>query len=302
MLLEAAFWLAILPPLFAILVEACNPINGTSIRASAALDLTADFGGLSRDDFDALLGVIEQSGAAIGEASGLAPTLIASIISGIAVLHEVSSPYWPIVVYVLIFIILAIFPLWLMSGLTYAQISARNASIPTPWRTIRIPLKRTKVISLTIYAANVVLIIFAILVFSTNETARDFRIGTGGASVAIVDRQQQSIRDWGETQELLLRWASLQDQISGLAGWIALLQKLVAPPASETVLGPHGWQRIQVGLVRAGFDPGPIDGRSGPKTRAAIRRFQQQESDGAGAGGVLTPREIAQLWPGGAQP
>jgi hypothetical protein len=94
----------------------------------------------------------------------------------------------------------------------------------------------------------------------------------------------------------------LQDQISGLAGWIALLQKLVAPPASETVLGPHGWQRIQVGLVRAGFDPGPIDGRSGPKTRAAIRRFQQQESDGAGAGGVLTPREIAQLWPGGAQP
>jgi Putative peptidoglycan binding domain len=302
MLLEAAFWLAILPPLFAILVEACNPINGTSIRASAALDLTADFGGLSRDDFDALLGVIEQSGAAIGEASGLASTLIASIISGIAVLHEVSSPYWPIVVYVLIFIILAIFPLWLMSGLTYAQISARNASIPTPWRTIRIPLKRTKVISLTIYATNVVLIIFAILVFSTNETARDFRIGTGGASVAIVDRQQQSIRDWGETQELLLRWASLQDQISGLAGWIALLQKLVAPPASETVLGPHGWQRIQVGLVRAGFDPGPIDGRSGPKTRAAIRRFQQQESDGAGAGGVLTPREIAQLWPGGAQP
>ena len=302
MLLEAAFWLAILPPLFAILVEACNPINGTSIRASAALDLTADFGGLSRDDFDALLGVIEQSGAAIGEASGLASTLIASIISGIAVLHEVSSPYWPIVVYVLIFIILAIFPLWLMSGLTYAQISARNASIPNPWRTIRIPLKRTKVISLTIYAANVVLIIFAILVFSTNETARDFRIGTGGASVAIVDRQQQSIRDWGETQELLLRWASLQDQISGLAGWIALLQKLVAPPASETVLGPHGWQRIQVGLVRAGFDPGPIDGRSGPKTRAAIRRFQQQESDGAGAGGVLTPREIAQLWPGGAQP
>lgn len=302
MLLEAAFWLAILPPLFAILVEACNPINGTSIRASAALDLTADFGGLSRDDFDALLGVIEQSGAAIGEASGLAPTLIASIISGIAVLHEVSSPYWPIVVYVLIFIILAIFPLWLMSGLTYAQISARNASIPNPWRTIRIPLKRTKVISLTIYAANFVLIFCAILAFATKEAQRDFRLTFGAAGAAAVDRQRQALSDWGETQELLLRWASLQDQISGLAGWIALLQKLVAPPASETVLGPHGWQRIQVGLVRAGFDPGPIDGRSGPKTRAAIRRFQQQESDGAGAGGVLTPREIAQLWPGGAQP
>ena len=226
MLLEAAFWLAILPPLFAILVEACNPINGTSIRASAALDLTADFGGLSRDDFDALLGVIEQSGAAIGEASGLASTLIASIISGIAVLHEVSSPYWPIVVYVLIFIILAIFPLWLMSGLTYAQISARNASIPTPWRTIRIPLKRTKVISLTIYAANVVLIIFAILVFCDKRNTARFparqRAGPASRSSSASDKPS---RDWGETQELLLRWASLQGQISGLAGWITRLAK-----------------------------------------------------------------------------
>jgi Putative peptidoglycan binding domain len=306
MLLEAAFWLAILPPLFAILVEACNPINGTSIRASAALDLTADFGGLSRDDFDALLGVIEQSGAAIGEASGLASTLIASIISGIAVLHEVSSPYWPIVVYVLIFIILAIFPLWLMSGLTYAQISARNASIPNPWRTIRIPLKRTKVISLTIYAANFVLIFCAILAFATKEAQRDFRLTFGAAGAAAVDRQRQALSDWGETQELLLRLDYLEGQITGQGGRITRLEEqvmpLTAPPASEAFLGPHGWQRIQVGLVRAGFDPGPIDGRSGPKTRAAIRRFQQQESDGAGAGGVLTPREIAQLWPGGAQP
>ena len=307
MLLEAAFWLAILPPLFAILVEACNPINGTSIRASAALDLTADFGGLSRDDFDALLGVIEQSGAAIGEASGLASTLIASIISGIAVLHEVSSPYWPIVVYVLIFIILAIFPLWLMSGLTYAQISARNASIPTPWRTIRIPLKRTKVISLTIYAANVVLIICAILVFCDKRNTARFpaRIRAGPASA---DRRSPAASHPGLGRDARIA-ASLgvlagPDKRSGWPDHSAeeLVMPLTAPPASETVLGPHGWQRIQVGLVRAGFDPGPIDGRSGPKTRAAIRRFQQQESDGAGAGGVLTPREIAQLWPGGAQP
>ena len=32
--------------------------------------------------------------------------------------------------------------------------------------------------------------------------------------------------------------------------------------------------RIQEGLARSGYDPGPVDGIMGPKTRAAIRAFQ----------------------------
>jgi hypothetical protein len=32
---------------------------------------------------------------------------------------------------------------------------------------------------------------------------------------------------------------------------------------------------IQLGLQRLGYDPGPADGRLGPKTEAAIRRYQQ---------------------------
>jgi len=34
-------------------------------------------------------------------------------------------------------------------------------------------------------------------------------------------------------------------------------------------------QNIQAGLQRLGYDPGPADGRYGPQTESAIRRFQQ---------------------------
>jgi peptidoglycan hydrolase-like protein with peptidoglycan-binding domain len=34
-------------------------------------------------------------------------------------------------------------------------------------------------------------------------------------------------------------------------------------------------RNIQAGLQRLGYDPGPADGRFGPKTETAIRRFQQ---------------------------
>jgi peptidoglycan hydrolase-like protein with peptidoglycan-binding domain len=34
-------------------------------------------------------------------------------------------------------------------------------------------------------------------------------------------------------------------------------------------------RNIQAGLQRLGYDPGPADGRYGPQTEAAIRRFQQ---------------------------
>jgi peptidoglycan hydrolase-like protein with peptidoglycan-binding domain len=41
---------------------------------------------------------------------------------------------------------------------------------------------------------------------------------------------------------------------------------------------------IQSGLARLGYDPGPADGVAGPRTRDAVRRYQQDRKlvvDGA---------------------
>ncbi len=35
---------------------------------------------------------------------------------------------------------------------------------------------------------------------------------------------------------------------------------------------------IQRALVRAGFDPGPVDGQAGKKTKAAVRKFQRRNN------------------------
>ena len=37
-------------------------------------------------------------------------------------------------------------------------------------------------------------------------------------------------------------------------------------------------RNIQVGLSNLGFDPGPVDGKIGPKTRDAIRQYQEKHS------------------------
>lgn len=50
---------------------------------------------------------------------------------------------------------------------------------------------------------------------------------------------------------------------------------------------------IQTALKNAGFDPGPIDGKIGPKTRQAIREFQR--SKGLTPDGVVGPKTWVEL-------
>jgi uncharacterized protein (TIGR02594 family) len=59
-------------------------------------------------------------------------------------------------------------------------------------------------------------------------------------------------------------------------------------------------ERIQHELARRGFDPGSIDGINGPRTRAAVRRFQT--SAGLLADGIVGPRTFASLFGAVAAP
>ena len=52
---------------------------------------------------------------------------------------------------------------------------------------------------------------------------------------------------------------------------------------------------IQRRLAELGFDPGPIDGRTGPKTRAAIRAAQRWH--GLKDDGIAGAKTMAALWP-----
>lgn len=52
---------------------------------------------------------------------------------------------------------------------------------------------------------------------------------------------------------------------------------------------------VQMRLATLGYDPGPIDGKSGPKTREAIRQFQRMH--GLMATGIVGPKTTEALRP-----
>lgn len=52
---------------------------------------------------------------------------------------------------------------------------------------------------------------------------------------------------------------------------------------------------IQKRLKALGIDPGPVDGKMGPKTKKAIRAFQRL--NGLVVDGIVGPKTIAELWP-----
>lgn len=56
---------------------------------------------------------------------------------------------------------------------------------------------------------------------------------------------------------------------------------------------------VQIALKNAGFDPGPLDGIAGPKTRFAIRAFQAK--NGLEVDGIAGPKTCAKLF-GKAKP
>ncbi len=69
----------------------------------------------------------------------------------------------------------------------------------------------------------------------------------------------------------------------------ASISRVSAPAGSPLIM------RVQRRLKRLGYDPGPIDGRLGPSTRAAIRRFQR--ANNMPPTGEIEPGVMALLLP-----
>lgn len=68
------------------------------------------------------------------------------------------------------------------------------------------------------------------------------------------------------------------------------------PSAAATSARPGGSmtvREVQQALQRAGFDPGPLDGKMGRRTRTALRDFQQ--AHGLMVDGRIGPQTIAKL-------
>jgi hypothetical protein len=153
----AALGLAIIPPALAMLVERLNPISENLIETNAKRDLK-DFETLA--GYNVLIETVTKATTAAVEVAGLAPTLVASITSGFAVIHELPSPFWPTIVYVLILIPIVLYLLVMLGGHSFFEID--DASFDSKFCGAT---TRTKMVSRIIYFVNILLIVLSAGVF-----------------------------------------------------------------------------------------------------------------------------------------
>jgi hypothetical protein len=161
----ATIVLSIIPPALAIAVEWLNPVSERLLRRSAEQDLL-DY---EAQNHQHLIDDATKLANGAVEVAGLAPTFVAAVTSGFGVLHELPRPFWPSIIYILIFVGLVLLLLRLLGGQTFVQMDDRRMSITfwghertLPWTTVRI-------VSFFIYAANLILIAFAFGTYAVLE-------------------------------------------------------------------------------------------------------------------------------------
>ena len=103
---------------------------------------------------------------------------------------------------------------------------------------------------------------------------------TGGALTGLLTKQNQV--DMGEPA-----WKS------GNAGQTAAPVSTATAPAPSADELTRVVHHVQSRLAARGYDPGPVDGVVGERTRAAIRAYQRDQ--GLPMDGQLTPELIARL-------
>ena len=77
-------------------------------------------------------------------------------------------------------------------------------------------------------------------------------------------------------------------------------RQMVLEPGSGFPAPSRAVRSLQTKLTADGFSPGPVDGRFGPLTKAAVQRFQQ--ADGLAVDGIVGPRTRYGLTAGGLLP
>ena len=159
--------LAVIPPMLAIIVEFLNPINDHVLEASAEADLARFQIG---QDHDVLVETAARSAGGAVEVAGLAPSLVSTISSGFAVVHDLPSPFWPAVCYILPFVAVILIILRLLGSRTFLEIETEPHVIEWRGRTIPIGRTRSQIVSWIIYAVNCLLISVAFIVYALIPT------------------------------------------------------------------------------------------------------------------------------------
>ena len=157
----AELGLGTIPPIFAILVEALNPVSTAVLAASAR----RDFGDIGRDwrelannwrtlakehgvgdetikergiETDAalddrfeeqLIGQATKFGEGAVEVAGVVSTIVSVVSSGFAVVHELPNPFWPAVAYILFFMAVGLWLLRILGGQSFANVALTHPLI-----------------------------------------------------------------------------------------------------------------------------------------------------------------------------
>jgi hypothetical protein len=162
--------LAIIPPVLALAVERLNPINERLLRRSAVQDLQP----YEAANHQHLIDDATKMANGAVEVAGLAPTLVASVTSGFGILHELPHPFWPAIIYVLIFICLVLLILRLLVGQTFLQLDDRPLSIHLCGKERTLSWTGTQTVSKLIYVSNFILIAFGLLTYCIIEQPWNF--------------------------------------------------------------------------------------------------------------------------------